>query len=63
MRKSTKSVFRYDWEEKLLERARELYEHGEGELTFRVRIPQGKRKKSKQVIVSGGQTTRFEEEI
>jgi len=63
MRKSAKSLFRYDWEEKLLERARELYEHGEGELTFRIRIPQGRRKKSKEVIISGGQTTRWAEKI
>ena len=46
-----------DWEKELLRRAREIYENGEGELTFRVRTRSDG--KGVECILSGGDIVRF----
>lgn len=52
-----------DWERELLERAREIYQRGEGKLVFEVRESFGvKRKRFRDCIISGGETVRFREE-
>jgi len=64
MRKSSNNTAKSDWEKKLLQKAREIYEHGEGELIFKVREwVSPKKKKFKKCIILGGKRTRFEERI
>jgi len=65
MRKSSNNTAKSDWEKKLLQKAREIYEHGEGELIFKVRgwFSPKKKKKFKECIILGGKRTRFEERI